>query len=55
MMTVGELIEILSQYPEDIPVMLGFTTVQDIYLDNDFYFADSSNPAQAIGPALIIE
>lgn len=55
MTTVGELIEILKQYPEDIPVMVGYTNVQDVYLDEDFYFGDSKNPQQAMGPAVVIE
>lgn len=55
MITVGELIDILKEYPEDIPVILGYNSVQDVHLEEDFYFADSKNPSQAFGPAVIIE
>jgi hypothetical protein len=54
-MTVQELIDILSEYPSDYPVMLGYTRVSDVYCEEDFYFADSPNPQRAIGPAIIIE
>lgn len=55
MTTVRELIEELEQYPDDTPVMLGYTQITDVYLQEDFYFADSKNPNQAFGPAVIIE
>lgn len=55
MITVKELIEELKQYDEDLPVIIGYNSIQDVYLDEDFYFADSKNPSQAFGPAVIIE
>jgi len=55
MMTVKELIEILEQYPGDTPVVNGYNSVENVYLDNDYYFADSKNPNQAFGPAVVIE
>ena len=55
MITVKELIEELRQYPEDTPVMLEYTPVSEVYLQEDFYFGDSKNPQQAFGPAVIIE
>ena len=55
MMTVKELIEILEEYPNDTPVVNGYTYIQDVYLDENYYFADSKNPNQAIGPAIVIE
>lgn len=54
-MTVGELINILESYSDDIPVILGYSPIQDIHLEEDFYFADSKNPSRAFGPAVIIE
>ena len=54
-MTVGELIEQLQVFPDDIPVILGYTPVEDVYLDENFFFADSKNPQTAVGPAIIIE
>ena len=54
-MTVGELIEQLQVFPEDIPVMLGYTPIEDVYLDENFFFADSKNPQSAVGPAIVIE
>jgi hypothetical protein len=55
MITVKELIEELQEYPEDTPVVLGYTPVTEVYLQEDFYFADSKNPNQAFGPAVVIE
>lgn len=55
MITVKELIEELQQYPDDTPVMLEYTPVTEVYLQEDFYFGDSHNPRQAFGPAVIIE
>lgn len=55
MMTVGELINILESYPDDVPVILGYTGVQDVHYEEDYYFADAKNPKQAFGPAVIIE
>ena len=55
MMTVGDLIDELSQYDEDTPVIIGYSSVQNVYLDPDFYFGDSPNPARAFGPAVILE
>jgi len=55
MITVGELIDMLSEYSDDYPVMIGYTRLKNVYLDDSFYFGDSKNPAQAIGPAVILE
>ncbi len=55
MMTVKELIEILQTMPQDCPVMNGYNAVEDVYLDEEFYFADSQNPRTAFGPAVVIE
>lgn len=54
-MTVGELIEQLQVFPDDIPVMLGVMPISEVYLDENFFFADSKNPATAVGPAIVIE
>ena len=55
MMTVKELIEELEHYNENLPVIIGYNAIQDIQFEEDFYFADSKNPNQAFGPAVIIE
>lgn len=56
MMTVGELIDKLSEYDDDIPVIIGYSAVRNVYLDRDFYFGDSpDNPARAFGEAIILE
>ena len=56
MMTVGDLIDELSQYDDDTPVIIGYSSVQNVYLNPDFYFGDSpDNPARAFGSAVILE
>lgn len=54
-MTVEELIDILSDYPPEYPVILGYTPITDVYCDENYFFADNPNPQQAVGPAIIIE
>ena len=55
MKTVKELIEILESMPEDAPVILGYTPLQEVYIDEEFYFADTKDPTQSIGTAVILE
>lgn len=55
-MTVGDLIDKLSQYDDDTPVIIGYSSVQNVYFDQDFYFGDSpDNLVRAFGPAIILE
>ena len=55
MITVKNLIEELQDMPQDAPILLGWTPLRDIYIDENFYFADSKNPKTAIGTAVILE
>ena len=54
-MTVKELIDFLKQFPEDTPVVNGYTYIEEVFFDDNFYFGDSKNPNQAFGPAVVIE
>lgn len=54
-MTVKELINILKKMPQDYPVIIGYTLVNDVYIDNNFYFGDQQDLMESIGPAVIIE
>lgn len=55
MITVSELIDLLKDMPEDAPVILGYTPLQEVYVDDNFFFADTKNPEQAVGTAVILE
>ena len=55
MLTVHDVIEELKQLPQDYPVIISYMPIDRIYVDEEFYFGDSANPATSVGPAVIFE
>lgn len=53
-MTVRELIEELQRLPDDLPVMVGCSEAEKVYLNKEHYFGDSANPDCRVGSAVEI-
>lgn len=53
-MTVKELIEKLSEFQQDLPVMVDYTDIEKVYLNDEHYFGDSANPNCEVGCAVEI-
>lgn len=53
-MTVRELIEELQKFPNDLPVMVDYSEVEKVYLNEEHYFGDSADPNCKVGSAVEI-
>ena len=53
-MTVKELIEKLSKFQQDLPVMADYSDIEKVYLNKEHYFGDSANPNCRVGCAVEI-
>lgn len=53
-MTVKELIMVLQSLPEDLPVMVNYSDIDEVYINDEHYFGDSANPNCRVGSAVEI-
>lgn len=54
-MTVRDLIEELELMPMDLPVVTDYKEIEEINLDNEFYFLDHSGHGYTVSPAVVLE
>lgn len=55
MITVQELINELEKFDKDLPVMVDMLPLDDVYLDEEFYFGgDPRHINDIIGPAVVL-
>lgn len=52
--TVGEFIETLRKYPQDLPIRFAHEKGVDIWIEEGFYDGDSANPNCEIIEAVIV-
>ena len=52
--TVAEFIEVLKQYPQNLPIRIDGEQGADIWIDEEFYDGDSANPNCPIIKAVVV-
>lgn len=52
--TVGEFIETLKQFPQDLPIRIDFMEGTEIWVSEEFYDGDSANPNCPIIKAVVV-
>lgn len=53
--TVRELIETLEEYPMDLPVVTDYREIDEVSVDDSFYFLDHSEQHYHVAPAVVLE
>lgn len=53
--TVAEFIEILKQFPQDLPVRISCSKEFEVKVSKEFYDGDSANPKCSIIEAVLID
>ena len=52
--TVAEFIEVLKQFPQDLPIRINYTKETEIWVSEEFYDGDSANPRCPIIKAVVV-
>lgn len=53
-MTVAEFIDLLKQFPQDLPLRIGYKKGAEIYVSDEFYDGDYANPNCPVIRALVV-
>jgi hypothetical protein len=52
--TVGEFIEVLKQFPQDLPIRIDYMKGTEIFVSEEFYDGDSANPNCPVIKAVVV-
>ena len=52
--TVGQFIDTLRQFPQDLPIRIAHMPGADIWIEDEFYDGDPANPNCKIIEAVIV-
>ena len=52
--TVAEFIESLKQFPNDLPIRIGYEEGAEIFVSDEFYDGDSANPNCPVIKAVVV-
>lgn len=52
--TVAEFIEVLKQFPQDLPIRINHMEGTEIWVSEEFYDGDSANPNCPIIKAVVV-
>jgi len=52
--TVAEFINVLKQFPQDLPIRIDYTKGTEIWVSEEFYDGDCANPNCPIIKAVVV-
>ena len=52
--TVAEFIEVLKQFPQDLPIRIDYMKGTEIWISEEFYDGDSANPNCPVIKAVVV-